>query len=202
MFKFIYLTYSTNLHLLSVCSLAIFSGLRRAELAALTTDDVTKHHDSTISVFVRNGKGSKQRSVTLPGAFGRELYAFALAKGPQTSLFEATAQTIANRWKAVCNKSGLPACSTHWSRHAYTTLSLSGDKDGSRPSLIAVSRSLGHSSCSQTSTYMHSLDRKAPSAFINLDSDDEGPSATVKTVQKKKKLSREERAARALARLA
>ena len=54
-----------------MCSLAVFSGLRRAELAALTTDDVTKHHDSSISVFVRNGKGSKQRSVTLPGAFGR-----------------------------------------------------------------------------------------------------------------------------------
>ena len=147
----IFLTF-TNLIDRLVCSLAVFSGLRRAELAALQTDDITKHHDKSVSVFVRNGKGSKQRSVVLPSKFGRELHAFALARGSQVSLFEATPQTIANRWRAVCNAAGLPACSTHWSRHAYTTLSLSGLKDGSRPSLIAVSRSLGHASVEQTGT--------------------------------------------------
>ena len=142
-------------------------------MAALQTGDITKHHDKSVSVFVRSGKGSKQRSVVLPGKFGRELWSFSQAKGPSTSLFEATPQTIANRWRAVCNAAGLPACSTHWSRHAYTTLSLSGLKDGSRPSLIAVSRSLGHASVEQTGTYMHALERRAPSAFISLDSDSE-----------------------------
>ena len=163
----------TNLIDRLVCSLAVFSGLRRAELADLQTDDITKHHDKSVSVFVRNGKGSKQRSVVLPGKFGRELWAFSQAKGPQISLFEATPQTIANRWRAVCNAAGLWSCSTHWSRHAYTTLSLAGDKDGSRPSLIAVSRSLGHASVEQTGTYMHALEKRAPSAFISLDSDSE-----------------------------
>lgn len=209
-----------------MCNLAVFSGLRRAEMAGLQTDDITKHHDKSVSVFVRNGKGSKQRSVVLPGKFGRELYAFAQAKGPQMSLFEATAQTIANRWKAVCNKAGLPACSTHWSRHAYTTLSLSGLKDGSRPSLIAVSRSLGHASVEQTGTYMHALERRAPSAFISLDSDSDSdddagassssgapssavaapavPAALKKNKSKKRKrvLAPAERKARALAKLA
>ena len=145
------------------------------------------------------------------------------------SLFEATAQTIANRWKAVCNKAGLPACSTHWSRHAYTTLSLSGLKDGSRPSLIAVSRSLGHASVEQTGTYMHALERRAPSAFISLDSDSDSdddagassssgapssaavaapavPAALKKKKNKSKKRKRvltpAERKARALAKLA
>ena len=86
-------------------------------MAALQTDDITKHHDESFSVFVRSGRASKQRSVALPDKFGRELYAFAQAKGPQMSLFEATAQTIANRWKAVCSAAGLPACSNHWSRY-------------------------------------------------------------------------------------
>ena len=187
-------------------------------MAALQTDDITKHHDKSVSVFVRSGKGSKQRSVVLPAKFGRELWCFAQAKGPQMSLFEATAQTIANRWKAVCNKAGLPACSTHWSRHAYTTLSLSGLKDGSRPSLIAVSRSLGHASVEQTGTYMHALERRAPSAFISLDSDDSDddtesspPSAAsacaakpkkIRAKKRKRVLTPAEKQARALAKLA
>ena len=100
-----------------MCNLAVFSDLLRVEMAALQTDDITKHHDESFSVFVRSGRASKQRSVALPDKFGRELYAFAQAKGPQMSLFEATAQTIANRWKAVCSAAGLPACSNHWSRY-------------------------------------------------------------------------------------
>eukprot|EP00946_MAST-07B_sp_MAST-7B-sp1_P001921 g1921.t1 len=191
-------------------SLAIFSGLRRAELAALTTDNVCQHHNGSVSVFVRSGKGSKQRRVVLPEKFGKEILAFAGAKGPAVSLFQATAQTIANRWKAVCQKAHLPQCSTHWARHAYTTLSLAGDGD-SRPSLVAVSRSLGHASVSTTGAYMHSLETRAPSAFINLeDSDhDEQAGAQAKPVKNKKakkakktKKAKAERVKAALARLA
>ena len=63
--------------------------------------------------------------------------------------------------------------SSHFLRHAYATISLAGTSDGSKPSLIAVSRSLGHAGLASTQTYLHSLDEKSPSEFISLVDDDE-----------------------------
>ena len=61
----------------------------------------------------------------------------------------------------------------HTTTDAYATISLAGTADGSKPSLIAVSRSLGHAGLASTQTYLHSLDEKSPSEFISLVDDDE-----------------------------
>ena len=68
--------------------------------------------------------------------------------------------------------------SSHFLRHAYATISLAGD-GSSKPSLISVSKSLGHAGLASTQVYLHSLDEKSPSEFISLvDPDEEDDSSS------------------------
>lgn len=70
--------------------------------------------------------------------------------------------------------------SSHFLRHAYATISLAGDGN-SKPSLISVSKSLGHAGLASTQVYLHSLDEKSPSEFISLvdpDEEDDGEASS------------------------
>lgn len=86
--------------------LGVYSGLRRAELAKLNTDDITKHPSGSISVLVRHGKGNKTRRVVLAPKFGAELLAYAQTLGAGVPVFSATASTIGNRIRAVAIAAG------------------------------------------------------------------------------------------------
>ena len=86
--------------------LGIYSGLRRAEMAKLNTDDISLHPNGSVSVLVRFGKGGKTRRVTLAKTFGKELLAYAKERGAGASVFNATAPTIGNRISNVAAHAG------------------------------------------------------------------------------------------------
>ena len=93
--------------------------------------------------------------------------------------------------------------SSHFLRHAYATISLAGD-GSSKPSLISVSKSLGHAGLASTQVYLHSLDEKSPSEFISLvdpdeEDDEEASSSTAVAAASAKRKSKSQDSAAASA---
>ena len=130
-----------------ICSL--FGSLRRCEIRMLKQSDVRKIVSGArprYEIYVRNGKGNKQRVVRITGSVFRELekskkdntsqYLFGNKKGNPFTL-----GTIHRRFKSLFTACGLENHSSHSFRHAFCTLSLTHGA-----SLISVSKTMGHTS--------------------------------------------------------
>ncbi len=143
--------------------LAMYSGLRVAELAALKVGDI--HLDKKKPyIHVRNGKGGKTRCVYISKALAGHLQEFIDNKpqyehsnGPAAPLFVGNSGghvqriTLQKSFKEALKAAGLPGTySIHSCRHTFAVYLTSDSKD-----LRFVKQQLGHSSLAVTSIYAH-----------------------------------------------
>lgn len=132
----------------AVC-LGAYAGLRVAEAAALHWRDVDPE---ARRIFVRAGKGDKDRAVGLPVLLLDELLPATggnVVTGRKDGYSAAVLQRRVNRLIA---RAGVDA-TFHKLRSRYATMALAGTGN-----LLAVSRSLGHSSPAVTAVYAATAD--------------------------------------------
>ena len=142
--------------------LALYSGLRVSEMAALKVKDIElKTKDPHI--IVQNGKGNKKRAVYIDKELARHLGEFIKYKEktlweltkPDAPLFtgqgnrQAQPITLMKSFKVALKEAGLPMTySIHSCRHTYATFLLYDTKN-----LKYVQNQLGHSTITMTSLY-------------------------------------------------
>jgi site-specific recombinase XerD len=142
--------------------LALFSGLRVAEIADLKIGDLNlKAKDPYL--IVRRGKGSRKRDVYLDKELVRHLNKFTSQKKkawgesvePDAPLFAGRGGrhcvpiTLMKSFKRAVKEAGLPAhYSIHSARHTYATFLLHDTGN-----LKYVQKQLGHSNIGMTSVY-------------------------------------------------
>ena len=92
------------------------TGLRRGELANLKIGDLHLEGDDPV-LIVRQGKGAKDRAVSLNSSIRDQLADFTKDKPPQESVFGLAAKTISLKIGKWARKSGVPHLHTHSLRH-------------------------------------------------------------------------------------
>ena len=143
--------------------LALFSGMRVAEMAALKIGDINLNSKTDPHLIVRNGKGNKKRAVWFDKELAKHLKQFISYKAkvlqqsiePDAPLLDgrsgqhSTINTLQKSFKEAINAAGLRnKLSIHSARHTYATFLL---KDSGN--LRYVQQQLGHSNISMTSIY-------------------------------------------------
>ncbi len=139
-----------------IIELALGTGLRVSELANLKVDDLYLKKGQN-SLYVRNGKGGKDRVVQFSSTIkdliqdylqyrqSKSAYLFPSERGPQMTRFG-----IGQVFKKWGKRAGLaPHYSIHCLRHTYAT----NLYKASVYNLRLVQQQLGHSSISTTSVY-------------------------------------------------
>jgi site-specific recombinase XerD len=142
--------------------LALFSGLRVAEMAALRIGDLNLKAKDPYLV-VQNGKGGKRRDVYLDKVLTKHLRDFITQKKqswgeptePDAPLFpgrdgkQCATITLMKSFKRAIHEAGLPEhYSIHCARHTYATFLLNDTKN-----LRYVQKQLGHSQINMTALY-------------------------------------------------
>lgn len=153
--------------------LAYACGLRLSELRFLKPGDIDLERNI---VWIRRGKGSKDRRVMLDAAIKPELTAFLRTGKGKTFLFEGyepgkalTAMTISKIYRHACEKARIqPQGGIHTLRHSFATHLLEHGTD-----LRYIQELLGHSSSKTTEIYTHvsssAISRiRSPIAHLNL----------------------------------
>lgn len=150
--------------------LGLGTGLRASELAALRLEDL---HLDRLILRVRNGKGSRSRTVKIPQSLADDLRRWIADERPETEAREVLVSDRAagfrrkglwRRFARACREAGLPPercaqLSTHSMRHYYATRSLELGK-----SIPWVRDQLGHASADTTSRYLSVADIEANGA--------------------------------------
>jgi integrase/recombinase XerD len=143
-------------------------GLRAAELCGMQWRHLVQR--KTGGQATVTGKGDKTRVVLIPQQLWDEInslrgddsdYVFQSRKGSNGGKLDTSAV-----WKMVkaCAKSiGIPNLSPHWLRHSHASHSL----DNGCP-IHLLSASLGHSSVSTTSRYLHARPDESSSLFLSV----------------------------------
>ena len=153
---------------LPVWRLLLLTGLRRRELADLTTDTVVL--DSPAPFLRVMGKGRKRRDVPLTVAavdVARELVADAKAEGREHVL-PCGYDAIGVRWNKERDRLKLPTDLTlHSFRHSFATTLV----NRTSTSLTEASRVLGHSSVVQTERYVHKDEAQLRQGMAMLDAE-------------------------------
>ncbi len=149
-----------------VIHLALYSGLRVSEIAALTIKDLHLFNIKDCYIFVANGKGNRSRDVYLDRELVKHLKKYVDRKKkiwrestePDSPLFigqrgkPISSCALEYNFKQALKKAGLPydkdGYSIHSARHTYATILYHKTKD-----LKGVQRQLGHSNITMTSLY-------------------------------------------------
>lgn len=134
----------------------IYAGLRRAELLGLRYADVDVEN---LTIFVRHGKGAKDRIVPMSHALAHILRAYLVERArlnktcPEffASLNRDTGFTLngLKRLVDLVRKSSKIPFSVHRLRHTFATLMLEGGCD-----IYSLSKMMGHSDISTTTIYL------------------------------------------------
>ncbi|MFC2002102.1 tyrosine-type recombinase/integrase [Chloroflexota bacterium] len=127
---------------------ARMTGLRRGELANLKVGDLHLDGDDPV-LIVRQGKGGKDRSVSLNLNIRDKLATFVKGKSPQESIFNLAAKTISLKIGKWARKSGVPHLHTHSLRHFVGTTLF---EKHANPRAVQVI--LGHESLDVTMRYV------------------------------------------------
>ena len=120
------------------------TGLRRGELANLKVGDLNLKGNDPV-LLVRQGKGGKDRAVSLNPYIRDRLAAFVNGKSPQDSVFGLAPKTISLKIGKWARKAGVPHLHTHSLRHYVGTTLF---ERGANPR--AVQAALGHESLDVT----------------------------------------------------
>jgi integrase len=127
---------------------ARMTGLRRGELANLKVGDLNLPGTDPV-LIVRQGKGGKDRAVSLNPNIRNRLAIYVKGKSPQESVFGLAAKTISLKIGQWARKSGVPHLHTHSLRHYVGTTLF---ERGANPR--AVQTALGHESLDVTMRYV------------------------------------------------
>ena len=148
----------------AMLTLLYASGMRRAEIAGLTLDDVVR--EGSFVIFKVHGKGHRERLVPVPERFIAPIEQWLVERGTapgplfvaeRDSLKSITAETITRRVRGHSQKANITNASPHDYRRTYGTRLLDEGAD-----LVAVSKLMGHASISTTAIY----DRRGERAKI------------------------------------
>jgi integrase/recombinase XerD len=144
----------TSLKHRAILALAYATGIRRNELLTLTFHDIDRNR----KVIKVNGKGNKQREVSMPGNLLKLLVEYYKRYHPTTFLFEGftpgvrySSSSIANIVRRSANQAGIKKdVSPHTLRHTFATHMLESGVNLKRLQML-----MGHSSIKTTSLYLH-----------------------------------------------
>ena len=159
-----------------IIDIALSAGLRASELCNLKMKDIYVGKGEN-SIFVKNGKGKKNRLVRIGEKLKKHLKKYiAWKKGagelvdPDEYLFiserapKMTLSAIQKRFKYWIKACGLNLhYSIHSARHTYGTMLYRNTKD-----LRMVQKQLGHSSCQVTEVYADVLNEDVEKAVNEL----------------------------------
>lgn len=137
----------------AIIELLYGSGLRRAELAGLSLDDVDFPARTAIVV----GKGNKRRMTMLTEAsiIAMQTYLHVRPASDDRAFFLSNRNTelgLRQVWKIVKDcaiAAGVPRASTHSLRHSFATHFIEGDGD-----ISSLQRLLGHANVATTQIYV------------------------------------------------
>jgi integrase len=138
-----------------------FAGLRREELSNLKVRDVT---DSCI--FVREGKGAKDRAIPLSTNIKSRLLDFIKDKKPDDSVFCQKPSSISMKISTFAKKAGVTHLHTHTLRHRFATSLKDAHVD-----MLTIMTLLGHSNLNTTQAYLAMGDDATEEAIDKLDKD-------------------------------
>lgn len=133
-------------------------GLRTQELCSLRVQDVSRERGE---LFVRKGKGDRQRVVPIPSGVQTALFAYLLERGGRRGpLFRTEAQgrplrptAVAQIVREAAARAGLPEKVTPMTlRHSYATHLMDRGVD-----LAVIASLMGHRSPNETGVYLHVL---------------------------------------------
>jgi integrase/recombinase XerD len=143
-------------------------GLRVSELVGLNWSDFrATDSGAVVTIF---GKGSKTRSLLLDQRLWAEVQALPRSDNTEAVFLSRFGNRLDRHAvhrivKATASRAGInPQISAHWLRHAHACHSL---KNGAGVDLLM--KSLGHSSLSVTSRYLHCQPSECTSTFIHLE---------------------------------
>lgn len=144
-------------------------GLRTAELCSLDVQDVDiERHE----IFVRHGKGNRQRMIPVPGAVWTELLAYLAERGGKRGpLFRTQARgkrirarEIGEIVKATALRAEIPGAITPRTlRHTFGTHLMDRGVD-----LAVIATLMGHRTPAETGVYLHVLPGKTQAAVHSL----------------------------------
>jgi site-specific recombinase XerD len=144
-------------------------GLRTAELCGLDVRDVDVERRE---LFVRHGKGDRQRTIPVPAAVWTELLAYLLEQGHKRGAVFRTAcrgarlklEDAGNIVRAAAKAAGLPGKVTPRTlRHTFGTHLMDAGVD-----LGVIASLMGHRSPTETGVYLHVLPGKPQAAVATL----------------------------------
>lgn len=127
----------------------MLAGLRVEEVTLLATADVTIGERSG-EVLVRNGKGSKERTVTINLIVRKALSAW-FEFNPQGSLFNLTTRTLQRTVSDIGKRIGVPDLTPHWLRYTFAKR-----LEKSSVPIETIRDLLGHNSIETTRRYLRS----------------------------------------------
>ncbi|NJB84302.1 site-specific recombinase XerD [Lewinella marina] len=143
-------------------------GLRLGEVCRLRLADV---HVDRLQIFIRGGKGNKDRYTTLPQSLVAELNQYVQAYQPDYWLFEGqhggqySPRSVQAILKRAVKRSGInPHATVHTLRHSYATHLL---EQGT--SLRHIQELLGHNSSRTTEIYTHISSKERQRIISPLD---------------------------------
>jgi site-specific recombinase XerD len=126
----------------------------------LTVDDITLNERSG-DVLVRNGKGSKERSVPIH-LFGRKALAAFLTVRPASAtnnLFSVSVRTLQRNVEQLGAQIGVPDLTCHWLRYTFAKRL---ERNGTP--IESIRDLLGHNSIETTRRYLRSSAEELQSA--------------------------------------
>lgn len=146
----------------AILELALQTGLRRSEICSLTLDDMEFSTRTTAGhVRVREGKGGKERTVTLNNVAEKAIKEYLTVRPEDTGYKEiflnnrckpCSPVVISAIFKKYMEKAGIHGASFHSLRHTFATHSLRKNTN-----IIVVQEALGHKSLTTTQKYIHFL---------------------------------------------
>ena len=152
----------------TLLTLIYSTGLRASEALGIDWKDLlARAKGGQVTVM---GKGGKVRTVLLSQSLWQQIMALpSSAKTDAVFITRSGNRLDRHRLhriiKAAANRAGVnPHVSTHWLRHAHACHSLENGCD-----IDVLMRSLGHSSLTVTSKYLHARPEEGSSQFIHLD---------------------------------
>lgn len=140
-------------------------GLRVSEVISLHVDDITINQRSG-EVRVRNGKGSKERTIPL-NLLGRKALASQLEVNltPATDnlFFTRTVRSLQRDVSALGDQIGVPDLTPHWLRYTFAKR-----LERKSVSIETIRDLLGHSTIEQTKRYLRSSTEELQSAVEEI----------------------------------
>ena len=135
------------------------TGLRRSELSNLEARDI--HSDF---LFVRNGKGEKDRVIPLTPTIAEKLNDFTRGMKPDEKIFKLNPTSLGMKIKDLAKRAGLDDFHCHSLRHKFATDLLDHGAD-----IRAVQQLLGHTNLNTTQVYLAVTDKSLREAVNRLE---------------------------------